>query len=163
MRRCLSLSNPIYLLTILTFRPLSVLEFESNWNMRGIKEAMHIRSHPNTMNRVQGERHLLPGVWTPSSPNIDEARDPPRDWGAGPPWDLAVTHTTSHTADQPGGADEGAGGAGFSSTWPPTAVPSAVDLKMSADSGRNVKIVSKNIGLDRLKHLLLNQIKVIFK
>ena len=36
---------------------------EPNWRLRGIKEAMEIRSNPCNMNRPQGERHQLPHIW----------------------------------------------------------------------------------------------------
>ena len=39
------------------------LEQVDDWKLRGIKEAIHIRSNPVNMNRPQGERHLLSNVW----------------------------------------------------------------------------------------------------
>ena len=39
------------------------LDNVQDWKMRGIKEAIHIRSHPNNMNRPQGERFILSHIW----------------------------------------------------------------------------------------------------
>ena len=43
------------------------LEQEPGYQMRGIKEAIHIRKTPDNMNRPQGERHQLPHLWDTAS------------------------------------------------------------------------------------------------
>ena len=42
---------------------VAAIEQVPGWQMRGIKEAIHIRNTPENMNRPQGERHLLPTIW----------------------------------------------------------------------------------------------------
>ena len=46
--------------------------------MHDIKEAIHIKQNLNNMNRLQGERHLLPNMWDPLlSPGPDDIGQPP--------------------------------------------------------------------------------------
>ena len=67
-----------------------------DWKLRGIKEAIHIRSNPNNMNRPQGERYQLSHVW-----------------------DTLLTRTCAKTSSQGSGR-----GRGTSTLQPRTAVPS---------------------------------------
>ena len=48
---------------IIDWDGMKCIEQVTDYKMRGIKEAMHIRSNPNNINRPQGERHYLPSVW----------------------------------------------------------------------------------------------------
>ena len=74
---------------IIDWEGVKTLETVTDWHMRGIKEAIHIRSTPQNMNRPQGERYHLPNVWNtllttstteknPTQPRGDQTR------GAGP-------------------------------------------------------------------------------
>ena len=48
---------------ILDFDGVQVIEYVSDWHLRGIKEAIHIRSNKNNMNREGGERYELSAIW----------------------------------------------------------------------------------------------------
>ena len=48
---------------VLDFENIKVIEYEADWHLRGIKEAIHIRSEPNRMNRDKGERYELSCIW----------------------------------------------------------------------------------------------------
>ena len=61
------------------------LEQEQDWKLRGIKEAIQIRANPQSLNRPQGERHILPNVWDSLLQQHQEPlhRQPPQDQGRG--------------------------------------------------------------------------------
>lgn len=48
---------------IIDWENIKVLDREADYDLRGIKEAIHIRQTPKNMNRPQGERHILPHIW----------------------------------------------------------------------------------------------------
>mgnify|MGYP001548989041 CR=1 FL=1 len=80
----------------------SCVEQVSDWKLRGIKEAIHIRSTTPNMNRPQGERHLLPHVWDSlltSKPAKDSSRRP----GRGASRATTTSSNTSGTARSRGG------------------------------------------------------------
>ena len=41
----------------------TVIEQVQNWKLLGIKEAIHIRTDLQSLNRPQGEKHVVPDVW----------------------------------------------------------------------------------------------------
>ena len=67
---------------IIDWDNVKVIEQETDWRLRGIKEAIHIRANPSSLNRPQGERHDLPNVWDSllSQHEVPQRR-PPRDHG----------------------------------------------------------------------------------
>ena len=48
---------------ILDLENIKVLEYEADWGLRGIKEAIQIRSNEKSMNREGGERYELSHIW----------------------------------------------------------------------------------------------------
>ncbi len=51
---------------------VQILDQESNWNKRGIKESIHIRIHGSTINRDAG-RHHLPAIYNSLLKSSDSA------------------------------------------------------------------------------------------
>ena len=48
--------------TVMNWDSAKLVERESNWKVRGIKEAIWIRKTPNNINRDEG-RHTLPHLY----------------------------------------------------------------------------------------------------
>ena len=61
---------------VIDWEGVKTLETVNDWHMRGIKEAIHIRSTPQNMNRVQGERYHLPSVWNSLLATTSQVKNP---------------------------------------------------------------------------------------
>ena len=123
---------------VIDWEGVQTIERESNYRMRGIKEAIHIRKNPLNMNRPHGDRYLLPRVWNSLLREDSKPAGPSHNLGRGTRARKPGATSSSSTRR----SRRGRGGRGASENTLDTsaAVPSVAAILMkTSDSGRNVK------------------------